>query len=108
MSVILNDISYSIAGTLLVDHVSVELQQSKLTCVLGANGAGKTTLLKVIAGELKASSGTVSVDVDPESNPSQRRSANYFSVIPQGSSAPEYLTVREMVGLGRFDPESKP
>lgn len=108
MSVNLDGISYSIAGTLLVDHVSIELQQSKLTCVLGANGAGKTTLLKLITGELKASSGTVSVDVDPDSNPSLRKPANYFSVLPQGSSAPEYLTVREMVGLGRFDPGSKP
>lgn len=108
MTVRLDDITYSLGGTPILDHISTEVQPSKLTCILGANGAGKTTLLKVITGELQANSGTVSVDAHREPGGWLGTSASCFSVIPQGATAPDYLTVREMVGLGRFNPQGKP
>ncbi len=108
MSVRLDDITVSLSNTPILDRVTAELQPATLTCILGANGAGKTTLLKVVTGELKASSGTISVDKNPGSGGWFRRSASCFSVIPQGATAPDYLTVRELVSLGRFNPGSKP
>ena len=42
--------------------VSFEAAAGELVAVIGPNGAGKTTLLQILAGALKATSGTVSLD----------------------------------------------
>ena len=42
--------------------ISFEVKEGEILGVLGPNGAGKTTLLRIIAGSMKASSGTVEID----------------------------------------------
>ena len=42
--------------------VSFDASAGELVAVIGPNGAGKTTLLQILAGALKATSGTVSLD----------------------------------------------
>lgn len=42
--------------------ISFEVKEGEILGVLGPNGAGKTTLLRIIAGIMKASSGTVEID----------------------------------------------
>ncbi len=48
-----------------LDHVTLEMSDNKIYCLLGRNGAGKTTLLKLIAGYIKANSGTIRIDDKP-------------------------------------------
>ncbi|HEX3037546.1 MAG TPA: ATP-binding cassette domain-containing protein [Oscillospiraceae bacterium] len=48
--------------TRALDHVTLDLKENKIYCLLGRNGAGKTTLLKLIAGHINASDGKVEVD----------------------------------------------
>lgn len=48
--------------TRALDHVTLELKENKIYCLLGRNGAGKTTLLKLIAGHINASDGKVEVN----------------------------------------------
>jgi len=40
-----------------IDHLSFEIEENKITGLIGRNGSGKTTLLKMIAGYLKPTSG---------------------------------------------------
>jgi ABC-2 type transport system ATP-binding protein len=44
-----------------LNEISINIQENKITGLIGRNGAGKTTLLKVIAGFLKKTSGDVTV-----------------------------------------------
>lgn len=53
--------------TKALDHVTLDLKENKIYCLLGRNGAGKTTLLKLIAGHINASDGKVEVDGKPVS-----------------------------------------
>lgn len=53
--------------TMALDHVTLDLKENKIYCLLGCNGAGKTTLLKLIAGHINASGGKVKVDGKPVS-----------------------------------------
>ena len=49
-------------GANILRDLSLELADGKLLVVTGPNGGGKTTLAKIIAGILKADSGTISLD----------------------------------------------
>ena len=48
-------------GHLAVDRVSCVFRPGTLTAIVGPNGAGKTTYFNLISGQLKATSGTVTL-----------------------------------------------
>ena len=48
----LNHITKKYGETTALDDVSLDIEEGKITAVLGESGAGKTTLLNVIAGNL--------------------------------------------------------
>lgn len=56
-----NDISKKFDKTLALDHISFEIQDHSIIGLIGANGAGKSTLMKIIAGLIKATSGSAEV-----------------------------------------------
>jgi len=55
-------VSKNFGENLAVDDVSFEAAQGSITYLLGPNGAGKTTILRMVAGLVRPSSGTVSID----------------------------------------------
>ena len=61
------DVTKRYLRTTALSHLSLELEDNKIYCLLGRNGAGKTTMMKMIAGHIPASSGTVRIDGQPVS-----------------------------------------
>ena len=59
-----NDISVQFGGTTLFSDVSFAINENDKIALMGKNGAGKSTLLKIIAGEAKPSTGTISAPKD--------------------------------------------
>ncbi|SFN48924.1 ATP-binding cassette, subfamily F, member 3 [Roseovarius lutimaris] len=57
----INDISYSVAGRVLIDHTSVTIPDGHKVGIVGRNGTGKTTLFRLIRGELALESGEISL-----------------------------------------------
>ena len=57
----LEQISVVLAGRTVLDDVTLSIQSSEFTGLIGSNGAGKTTLLRVILGLQRASGGRVEV-----------------------------------------------
>ena len=55
-----NDISVNFGGTTLFSDVSFAINENDKIALMGKNGAGKSTLLKIIAGEAKPSTGSIS------------------------------------------------
>ncbi len=49
-------------STIAIDHVTLNIPESGIYCLLGRNGAGKTTLMKLIAGHIAATEGEIIVD----------------------------------------------
>lgn len=84
----------------VVRDVSFSLEKEELTVLLGLNGSGKTTLLKTLAGLLKPFSGAVSVDGKDLFSFGEKERAKLVSYMAQRPSAPEGLTLLDIVMMG--------
>ena len=56
------DLTIRFGGHVAVNNVTCAFQPGTLTAIVGPNGAGKTTYFNLISGQIKATSGTVSLD----------------------------------------------
>ena len=65
-SIIVNNISVTLQGNHLLQHVSFELTPNDHLAIIGPSGSGKTTLAKVLAGQLFAK-GRVEINYDNNS-----------------------------------------
>jgi ABC-type nitrate/sulfonate/bicarbonate transport system ATPase subunit len=85
----------------VVQNISFNVRDGEFVALVGPSGCGKTTLLNLIAGFLRADSGTVSIDGRPHDKPDSRG----ILISQQGSVFP-WLTVREnlMFGLNGHTP----
>src|SRR5690606_13180076 len=54
------DVSHAFGGPPVLDHVNFQVDPGERVCLVGRNGAGKSTLMRIIAGETKSDTGTVS------------------------------------------------
>lgn len=85
----------------LLQGIDFSCERGEFVGVLGPNGAGKTTLLQAIAAELpytgRCELHQNSVQTLP---PSQK--ARQLVLLPQQMQAPDLLTVRQFVALGRL------
>ena len=82
--------------------VSLAVSPGTLLAVVGPNGAGKTTLMRLLSGSLPPQQGGVTLDERPLSSFADRERALAIAVVPQSESSPFPVTVREMVGMGRY------
>jgi branched-chain amino acid transport system ATP-binding protein len=56
------DLTKQFGGLRAVDAMSIALGHGEMLGLIGPNGAGKTTLFNLLAGSLKPTSGTISID----------------------------------------------
>lgn len=57
----IRNLSVAIAGSAVLNHVSLSIAPGLFVGLVGRNGAGKTTLMRTIMGLLRARSGTITV-----------------------------------------------
>ena len=94
------DLTIRFGGHVAVDNVTCAFEPGTLTAIVGPNGAGKTTYFNLISGQLKASSGTVTLDGRDLSgrSPSERTRAGLGRAFQLTNLFPR-LTVLENVRL---------
>ena len=89
-------------GALVVDGVSLTLPRGGVTAIIGPNGAGKSTLLSMIARLLPMSAGTVTVDgLDVTKTPGDVL-AKRLAILRQDNHTTARLSVKDLVGFGRY------
>ncbi len=85
-------------GKKVVDRVSLNVEQGKVTGLLGPNGAGKTTTFYMSVGLIKPNAGTVFIDTDDITDyPMYLRAQKGIGYLPQESSIFKKLTVKENI-----------
>ncbi|MFT4097259.1 MAG: heme ABC transporter ATP-binding protein [Rhodoblastus sp.] len=92
-------LAYSIRRQRLVDDVSLSLAPGRVAIVIGPNGAGKSTLLKLLSGEIRAQSGSVSFDGEPVDRIEPVRLASMRTVMTQNCRLATAFLVEEVVRL---------
>ncbi|AJQ94321.1 ABC transporter ATP-binding protein [Gynuella sunshinyii] len=90
----------------ILQGVDFAVADGRLTVLVGPNGSGKSTLLKTMARILAPKSGQVLLDGKDIHQTRTREVAKKLGLLPQGPTAPDGLTVRELVAQGRFPHQS--
>lgn len=86
----------------VVEELTAEIPEGKVTMIVGANACGKSTLLRGLSRLLKPAGGTVTLDgKDIHSRPAKEL-ARILGLLPQHPTAPDGILVRDLVGRGRY------
>lgn len=86
----------------ILNGVSLGFAQGGVTGLVGHNGSGKSTLLKVMARQLAPTSGSVLYGGRPVTAHGERAFAREVAYLPQDVGAGTEMSVRELVGCGRY------
>ncbi|MCM1982905.1 ABC transporter ATP-binding protein [Lyngbya confervoides] len=95
-------LSLAYEGNIIIQDLDLAIPQGKITVFVGPNGCGKSTLLKGLGRLLKPKTGKVYLGSDSLNQLSTKAIARRLSLLPQGPTAPEGLTVRDLVAQGRY------
>jgi len=98
---VVDGVGVELRGRAIVGGVGFAASPGEHIVMVGPNGAGKTTLLRAIVG-LVPSTGEVRVGGRRLDALGRRERARLIGYLPQGHTIHWPITVRSLVGLGRF------
>ncbi|CAN7571908.1 ABC transporter ATP-binding protein [Arthrobacter sp. LjRoot14] len=96
------DLTLKYAQRTVLEGLQAEIPEGKVTMIVGANACGKSTLLRGLSRLLKPAAGTVTLDGKDIHTRSARDVARTLGLLPQHPAAPDGITVRDLVGRGRY------
>ncbi|HLE51483.1 MAG TPA: ATP-binding cassette domain-containing protein [Anaerolineales bacterium] len=98
MSIILSELTKRFGENLVVNKVSLEIQNGELFVLLGSSGSGKSTILRMIAGLTEVDAGRIELDGrDVTFLPPQTRGTGF---VFQNYSIFRHMTVLENIEFG--------
>ena len=93
-------------STTVLHGVSVQIPVGQFTAIIGPNGAGKSTLLSMVSRLDAITSGSAHVAGLDVTKTASDALAKVMAILRQDNQSTLRLTVRDLVGFGRF-PHSK-
>lgn len=82
--------------------LSLTIPDGSFTVIVGPNACGKSTALRALARMLKPKHGTVLLDGEAITSRPAKEVARKLGLLPQSPVVPDGITVRDLVGRGRF------
>lgn len=98
----LTDVTMTYGDVTVLGPVTLDIPAGGVTALVGPNGAGKSTLLTIIGRLTTATRGRVTVAGNDVTATPGREMAKIVSILRQENHFVTRLTVRELVGFGRF------
>ncbi|MCM2676401.1 iron ABC transporter ATP-binding protein [Alkalicoccobacillus plakortidis] len=102
----INDVRKSYSNEEIIGPLNIEIPKAGLTSLIGPNGAGKSTTLLMIGRLLDIDEGQIQVANMDVSASKSKDLAKILTILRQENHFVTKLTVRQLVGFGRF-PYSK-
>lgn len=90
------------SGANIIHQLTLTLTPGHITALVGPNGCGKSTLLRGLSRLLKPAHGAVYLDGQDIHAMKAKDLARQLGILPQAPTAPEGLTVHELVAQGRY------
>ncbi|HEY9460770.1 MAG TPA: ABC transporter ATP-binding protein [Paralcaligenes sp.] len=83
--------------------ISLEVEQGKITCILGSNGSGKSTLIRSILGLTPPNKGRIEFEgISLLGLPTHKIIGRGISCIPEGRKVFPKMTVEENLRVGAY------
>lgn len=98
----IENVSLAYGRSKVLHDVSLTIPGGGITALIGPNGAGKSSLLGLVARLQPLSAGTITIDGLDVGATDGRTLARKLAVLRQDNHVASRLTVRELVGFGRF------
>ncbi len=95
------DMSFAYDKKMILNDLNFEISKNKITTLMGANGCGKSTLLQLISKNLEPQKGSIYIGKKNISNVYMKEFAKKVAIVHQYNTAPEDLTVEQLVYYGR-------
>jgi len=86
---------------LIIESLDLAIPPGSVTAIVGPNGCGKSTLLAGLARLQKPQGGAVLLNGKAINTLPSREVARLLALLPQDASAPDGLTVAELIRFGR-------
>ncbi len=98
----INNLSFEYEkNNLVLDQLSLLIEENTINAILGSNGSGKSTLLDCIAGFNKPSNGEILIDGKPSNEYTNKEFAKLVAYISQSTVLNIDYSVREFILFGR-------
>ncbi|WP_055106194.1 iron ABC transporter ATP-binding protein [Paenibacillus ihumii] len=95
-------VSKQYGGKKVVDNVSVDIAEGKITSFIGPNGAGKSTLMSMISRLITKDAGEIVIGGTEIGSWKSNELAKKISILKQSNHINIRLTVKDLVSFGRF------
>jgi len=97
-----HDLTLAYDKRTVATHLTVAVPDRSFTVIVGPNACGKSTLLRALSRTLKPTAGQVLLDGRDIATLPARQVARTLGLLPQSSTAPDGITVSELVARGRY------
>jgi branched-chain amino acid transport system ATP-binding protein len=88
--------------------ISLKVERSSMTTLLGANGAGKTTILRAITGTIRPYCGSVIFQGEAVTRlPAHAKAARGLVLVPEGRQLFGDMSVEENLEMGAYCPRAR-
>ncbi|GGJ90713.1 ABC transporter ATP-binding protein [Pseudomonas matsuisoli] len=94
-------LSLGYPGAAIIEDLSLRIPKCQVTAIVGPNGCGKSTLLAGLSRLHKPTSGAVLLNERVITDIPSKQVARQLALLPQEASAPDGLTVSELIRFGR-------
>lgn len=95
-------VSVGYRGRSVIKGLDLAVPEGAFTALIGPNGSGKSTLLRALARLQPLTAGAVTLDGADIARLPPRQVARRIGILLQGASAPEGMSVLELVQEGRY------
>jgi len=102
----LKDVSKKYSSSVAIGPVTLKIPTGGLTALVGPNGAGKSTMLTMVGRLMGIDEGSIEVSGYDVATTNSKDLAKIVSILRQENHFVTRLTVRQLVGFGRY-PHSK-
>lgn len=100
------DITIKYDDRVISQNLSVKIPGGSFTVIVGPNACGKSTLLRTLSKLIKPSAGQVLLDGKAITTYKSKEVARILGLLPQSSTAPDGITVANLVAHGRYPHQS--